>query len=87
MAANKQAWEDFSSVVGTIERTKSVVKEIGQSIERLKEMKIEIMDDAMRKAELKKIIDQHPDFTIQSLGADFTKLIALHTWLEDNGYL
>ncbi len=87
MAANKQAWDDFSSVVGTVERTKSDVKEAGRNIERLKEMKIEIMDKATRKAELKKIIDQHPDFTIQSLGADLTKLIALHAWLEDNGYL
>lgn len=87
MAANKQAWEDFSSVVGTVERTKSDVEEVGRNIERLKEMKVEIMDDATRKAELKKIIDQHPDFTIQSLGADFIRLIALHTWLEDNGYL
>lgn len=87
MAANKQAWDDFSSVVGTVERTKSDVKEVGRNIGRLKEMKTEVMDNTSRKAELKKIIDQHPDFTIQSLGADFTKLIALHTWLEDNGYL
>lgn len=78
MAANKQAWEDFSSVVGTVERTKSDVKEVGRNIERLKKMKAEIMDDMARKTELKKIIDQHPDFTIISLGKDFTKLIALH---------
>lgn len=87
MAANKQGWEDFSSVVGLVSQLRGDIKKLGQNIGRLKAMKAEIMDDPVRKAELKKIIDQHPDFTITSLGADFTKLIWLQTWLESNEYL
>ena len=87
MAANKQGWDDFDDIINHISGIKDVIRNIHSQLETLKRLKEDIMDDTTRKAELKKIIDQHPDFTIQSLGADFTKLIALHTWLEENGYL
>lgn len=87
--ATKQAWEDFS-LVGKVNRIKSDIQEVGRNIESLKEMKVEIIDNSERKAELKKILDQHFDDTINTttkLTSACTKLFALHTWLEDNGYL
>jgi len=45
------------------------------------------MDDTDRKTELKKIIDVHPDFTIESITVQYLKLMTLKTWLEDNGYI
>lgn len=87
--ATKQAWEDFS-IVGRINRINSDIQEIGRNIEALKEMKKEVMDNPTRKAEFKKILDQHFDDTTNTttkLTNACTKLFALHTWLEDNKYL
>lgn len=90
MAANKQAWEDFSSVVGLISQLKKDIQKLGQNIGRLTKMKTEILEDAERKAELIKVLEQHFDDTTNTaikLKNACVKLEALHTWLEENGYI
>lgn len=85
--ATRLAWADFGSFVGKLNRIKSDVSAIARDIENLAELKTEILDDSDRKAELKKIIDVHPDYSIVSLGSDYPKLITLKNYLEDNGYI
>lgn len=85
--ANEQAWKDFDDIVNQISGIKQVIKNINTQIETLKGLKEEILDDPARKAELKKIIDIYPDYTITTLTAEYTKLMALKTWLESNTYL
>lgn len=90
MAATKQGWDDFSSVVGLVSQLKKEINKLGQNIGRLKEMKVEILEDSARKAELKKVLDQHFDDTTNTttkLKNACVKLETLHTWLEDNSYL
>lgn len=90
MVANKQGWDDFSSVVGLVSQLKKDIQKLGQNIGRFKEMKTEILEDATRKAELKKVLDQHFDDTTNTttkLKNACTKLEALLTFLEENGYI
>lgn len=90
MAATEQAWDDFSDVIGLISQLRKDTKKLGQNIGRLKEMKTEILEDPVRKAELKKVLDQHFDDTTNTttkLKNACVKLEALHAWLEDNNYL
>ena len=90
MAANKQAWEDFSSVVGLVSQLRNDIKKLGQNIGRLKEMKAEILDVPARKSELKKVLDQHFDDktnTTTKLKNVCVKLETLHTHLEENDYI
>ena len=90
MAANKQAWEDFSSVVGLVSQLRKDIEKLGQNIGRLKEMKTEILEDPIRKAELKKVLDQHFDDTTNTttkLKNACVKLETLGIWLEENGYI
>lgn len=85
--ANEQGWRDFGQITSIIGQTKANIYEINNAINRLKHDKQEILDDAMRKAEVKEIIDIHPLYSIASLTADYQKMIALQMFLVDNGYL
>ena len=85
--ANEQGWRDFRQITSIIDQANNNVQEINNAIDRLRHDKQEILDDATRKAEVKKIIDIHPLYTIASLTADYQKMVALQTFLVDNGYL
>ena len=85
--ANEQGWRDFHQITGIMDQVKGNIQEINNAINRLKHDKQEILDDAMRKAEVKKIIDIHPLYTVASLQADYQKMVALQAFLENNGYL
>ncbi len=90
MAANKQGWGDFSGIVGLVGQLRNDIQKLGQNIGRLKEMKTEMLEDPVRKAELKKVLEQHFDDTTNTttkLKNACTKLEALHTYLEENGYI
>ena len=85
--ANEQGWKDFGQITSIMDQVKGNVVEINNAVNRLKHDKQEILDDATRKAEVKKIIDIHPLYTIASLTADYQKMVALQTFLINNGYL
>ncbi len=85
--ANKQAWKDYAQIVGMIEQSESAVIQLANYIKRLNNDKVAIFDNAARKAELKKIIDIHPDHTIMNLADRFTKLKDLLTHMESNEYI
>ena len=85
--SNQQSWQDFNRVIGEFARIQESIKDISRWIGNLEAVKTEIFDDADRKAELKKIIDIHPDYTITGVVAMYQKLQALKTYLIDNGYV
>ena len=85
--ANKIAWEDFGNLTGRIGNMNGVIRKLGNDFERLKSDKEAILDNTGRKAEVKKIVDEHPGFTVKSLGTSYTKLKALYDWLVANDYL
>ena len=86
-ATTKKAFEDFARIIGNGNRLFSDIKAVARAIDEFKLIKEEIIDDSTRKAEVKKIIDLHPDYTIAKITNGYNKLIALKSWLENNGYL
>jgi len=72
-----QAKEDFNRIIGDINRTKSDIQEVVRKIEEIEKLEQEIMDDPARLAEIKKIFDIDPTYTIKGTKAEITKLIAL----------
>ena len=87
MAATKQAFEDFARIIGGGNRIFDDIKAIGRAIDEFTLIKQEIIDNPDRKAEVKKIIDLHPDYSITNVTNGYTKLMAFRSWLEDNNYL
>lgn len=87
MTTTEQAFEDFARIIGNGNQLFDDIKAIGRAIDEFKLIKEEIIDDAERKAEVKKLIDLHPEYTIAKVTNGYNKLITLKSWLEDNGYL
>jgi len=85
--ATKQGWRDFSVVISRIEMCINEIQTLYNGISRLEKDKTDIVDDADRLADLKKILDIHPDYSVTWVRQRITKLSELKTWLEDNGYL
>ena len=85
--ASKKAWRDFSIIISRIEMCVNEMQTLYSGINRLEKDKADIVDDADRLADVKKILDIHPDYSVTWVRQRITKLSALKTWLEDNEYL
>lgn len=85
--ATKQGWQDFSIITSRIEQCADEIHTIFTEINRLEKDKTDIVDNADRLADVKKILDIHPDYSVTWVRQRITKLSVLKTWLEDNGYL
>jgi len=85
--ATKRGWRDFSVIISRIEMCINEMQNLYNGIVRLEKDKADIVDDADRLADVKKILDIHPDYSVTWVRQRITKLSELKTWLEDNGYL
>lgn len=85
--STKQSWLDFNRVLKEFNRIQESIEDVLRWAGNLEAIKTDIFDDTERKAELKKIIDIHPDYTITGVVATYQKLQALKTYLIDNGYV
>jgi len=85
--ADKQGWRDFSVIISRIEMCTNEMQALYNGISRLEKDKAEIVDDTARLAEVKKILDIHPDYSVTWARQRIAKLSELKTWLDDNGYL
>jgi len=72
-----QAFADLPRLIGNINRVKSDIEETVREIGRIEELAKEILDDPVRKAELKKVIDIHPVYTVTGIESEIAKLKAL----------
>jgi len=84
---NNQAWNDFKNLRNDIKAVKHQLSSTYERIRDLDEFANEILNDNDRKAELKKLIDQHPDYDLSDIQSRVQKLRALKQWLEDNDYV
>lgn len=83
----EQAFADLPRIIGKINRIQSDIKILATEIERLEELKIEILDNTKRAAALKKIFDIHPEHTKIILLNMIKRLIDLKIYLEEHNYL
>lgn len=85
--ATKEGWRDFSKIISRIEQCTYEVQNLYNGISRLEKDKVDIVDDAARLADVKKILDIHPSYSVTWVRQKITKLSELKQWLEDNGYI
>lgn len=84
--ANEQAWKDKERILRILEHSEGMVHEIKNAVERLTLDKQAILDDPVRKAELKKILDINLLHSLSSLNNRYNKSKDLYDWLETNNY-
>jgi len=85
--ANKQAWRDFRVITGSLERAESDIQTLYHLIKGIQSEKAEIIDDVDRRNELIKILNVHPDYSVNWVQTRITKLTELKKWLIDNNYV
>lgn len=85
--ATKQGWKDFNTIISRMKICIDNILELSNQIQRLEKNKDDIIDDAVRLADIKEILDIHPDYSVNWVQQRITKLSELKTWLEDNNYL
>ena len=77
-----QAKEDFSRIIGSINRVKSDIQEVIRVIEEIEKLALEILEDPERLAEVKKIFDIDPTYTITGIKNEIANLKTLKEQLS-----
>ena len=85
--SNHQGWRDFRAFTGLLSQVESALQQVHNAIVSLDSEKVAIIDDADRLAEIKEIIDIHPDFELSEITAKLAKFATIKAYLEDNGYV
>ena len=84
---NREGWRDFNVFTGLMDSTDSAIQDVYNHIISLESEKAAIMDDADRLAEMKKIIDCHPDYDLTEIVAKLAAFKVLKNYLLNNGYV
>ena len=84
--ATTQGWEDFDSLTSQWQRVKGVLASLKNECDTLAALKIELIDDADRKAEMTPIGNQYPGYNMNSICTDVETMIAAKAVLTAAGY-
>lgn len=81
----KQKWNDFGTLTNTIEGLKMNIQHVYNVIGQIETLEEKVLNDPERKAEVKKLIDLHPDWTVSDIAGFLVKIKNLAIHLELNG--
>ena len=85
--ANSVAWKNFEEIKQIFNRVAWLINEakiVAQEFERIKK---EVLDDPESRAELKKILDQHPNWGVEYLVEQYQRYKSLYDYLIENEYI
>lgn len=79
--ANEQAWIDMRTLISMDTNLNQQVANFKIFFEELKAFKEEVLDDPERKAELKKLIDEHPNWTMAKINNKYQEHKTIYDYL------
>jgi len=85
--ASKQAWQDRAKILNVLNSLEIYLRSYATTFESLKSFKEEILDIPERFADLKRIIDEDPTWTMQTLAEKYQFYKKIYDWLEVNKYI
>lgn len=85
--ANKQAWKDFEGITTMIKGCLAILDEYAGAVKNLELLKEEILEDPIRRDEVKKLFAEHDDYDVNGIVAFLNKASTLVEYLRINGYL
>lgn len=65
--ADKQAWADRMTMKSLFQNLKNCIDNFKIFAKEAEKFKLEVLDDPVRKAEMKKLIDEDPDWTLNKI--------------------
>lgn len=81
--ADKSAWNSWKQMNEFFKNLQKCIDDFKALAERLEVFKMGVMDNPVRLAELKKIIDEDPNWTIESIQAKYNEIKAIYDYLID----
>ena len=80
--ATQQAWDDRKKIVDLFQRLQHHVEIFKKRFEEIEKFKTDVLDDPARKAEMKKLIDEDPDWTLTKIKDKYDELKSIRNFLE-----
>ena len=79
--ALKQAWDDRKIMIILFHNLQSSLKDFKDYAEELNKFKIDILDDPTRKKEMKKLIDEDPDWDLSKILNKYNQFKKIYDYL------
>lgn len=80
--ADKKAWEDRAMMISLFQRLQGSIDNFKHIAKRTENFKVEVLDNPTRKAELKKLIDEDPDWDMTSIQDKYLEFKAIYDYLK-----
>ena len=81
--ADEQAWKDRQRLVELFIRLQRHLDIFKGVFEEIKKFKVDVLDDAQRKAEMKKLIDEDPDLTMTKIQIKYSEFKTIYDYLNN----
>lgn len=78
----KKAWEDRDNFIKLFKNLHNYCKHFNENFIDLETFKNEVLDDPTRKAEMKKLIDEDPDWTLTKIQDKYNEFKSIFDFLE-----
>lgn len=81
--ATEQAWIDMRMLISMDTNLEQQIANYKIFFEEFKKFKVEVMDDPERKAEMKKLIDEKPSWSMNKIMTKYTAHKAIYDYLTE----
>jgi len=79
------AWKDRDLMISLFRNLQQCIDDFIKYAERIHKFKMGVLDNSTRLAELKKLIDEDPNWTLASIQAKYDEFKIIYDYLTDLG--
>lgn len=79
--ATKETWIDRATMISLFQNLNDCLENFKIFAKEAEKFKIEVLDDPIRKADMKKLIDEDPDWTLTKILNKYNKFKAIYDYL------
>ena len=80
--ADKNAWKDLRLMEELFMNTQKCLDDFKKFVQKLEKFKLAVMDNPANLAELKKLLDEHPNWKLPNVQAKYNEFKAIYDYLE-----
>lgn len=79
--ADKYAWEDREMIINLFKNLQQSLESFKESAEKMQKFKLGVLDHPGRLVELKKLIDEDPNWTIADIQTKYDEFKTIYDYL------
>lgn len=81
--ATLQAWKDRDIMINLFANLGSYIENFILYVEKMEKFKLEVLDDIERLAEMKKLIDEDPKWTLADIQTKYNEFKTIYDYLNE----